>query len=191
MQNALKTTFLLAALTALVLSAGYWLGGQSGMIVALGFAVVMNFGAYWFSDKFALAAYHAREVPEQENPTLHRMVADLAQRAGIPKPRVFMTDLPVPNAFATGRNPSHAVVAVTKGLLQALDGIEVDRAGNLYVSGPGGLWILDAQGRHLGTVRGPRLPANFAWGDADGRTLYWTARSALYRMRLGIAGTRP
>jgi gluconolactonase len=74
---------------------------------------------------------------------------------------------------------------------EALDGLEVDRAGNLYVSGPGGVWILDANGRHLGTVRGPRLAANFAWGDEDGRTLYWTARSALYRMRLGIAGARP
>jgi gluconolactonase len=74
---------------------------------------------------------------------------------------------------------------------EALDGIEVDRDGNLYVSGPGGMWILDATGHHLGTVRGPRLAANFAWGDADGRTLYWTARSALYRMRLQIAGARP
>lgn len=89
--------------------------------MALGFAAVMNFGAYWFSDKFALAAYKAREVPENEQPALHRMVAELAQRAGIPKPRVFMTDLPVPNAFATGRNPQKAVVAVTQGLLQALD----------------------------------------------------------------------
>jgi len=121
MQNALKTTLLLSLLTALVLVAGYQLGGESGMVIALGFAAVMNFGAYWFSDKFALAAYHAREVPEEQNPALHRMVADLAARAGIPKPRIFMTDLPVPNAFATGRNPKHAVVAVTQGLLQALD----------------------------------------------------------------------
>ena len=74
---------------------------------------------------------------------------------------------------------------------EALDGLKVDRAGNLYVSGPGGLWILSADGRHLGTIRTPQLPANFAWGDADGRTLYMTARSALYRMRLGIAGARP
>jgi gluconolactonase len=71
---------------------------------------------------------------------------------------------------------------------EALDGVEVDERGNLYVSGPGGLWIIDARGKHLGTVRGPRLAANFAWGDADGRTLYWTARSALYRMRLDVAG---
>ena len=73
---------------------------------------------------------------------------------------------------------------------EALDGIKVDERGNLYVSGPGGLWIIDARGRHLGTVRGPRLAANFAWGDSDGRTLYWTARSALYRMRFDVAGAR-
>jgi len=72
----------------------------------------------------------------------------------------------------------------------ALDGIEVDRAGNLYVAGPGGLWILDGSGKHLGTIRGPRLPANFAWGD-DGQTLYWTARSGLYRLPLRSAGIRP
>jgi len=74
---------------------------------------------------------------------------------------------------------------------EALDGVKVDRAGNLYVSGPGGLWVLASDGTHLGTISGPRLPANFAWGDADGRTLYLTARSALYRIRLGIPGARP
>jgi gluconolactonase len=74
---------------------------------------------------------------------------------------------------------------------EALDGIKLDRAGNLYVSGPGGIWVLSAEGRHLGTIRPPRLPANFAWGDADGRTLYLAARSALYRMRLGVEGIRP
>jgi gluconolactonase len=74
---------------------------------------------------------------------------------------------------------------------EALDGLKVDTAGNLYVSGPGGVWILSSQGRHLGTIRLPQLPANFAWGDEDGRTLYMTARSGLYRMRLNIAGIRP
>jgi gluconolactonase len=74
---------------------------------------------------------------------------------------------------------------------EALDGIKVDRAGNLYVSGPGGLWILDASGKHLGTIKGPHLPANFAWGDADGKTLYLTARTGLYRIRLNVAGIRP
>jgi gluconolactonase len=73
---------------------------------------------------------------------------------------------------------------------EALDGVEVDQAGNLYVSGPGGTWILSPEGRHLGTLRGPQLAANFAWGDADGRSLYWTARSGLYRIRLGIPGAR-
>lgn len=119
--NALKTTILLAALTGLVVSAGYWFGGRDGATFAFVISLVMNLGAYWFSDKFALAAYRARELPEQEAPHLHRMVAELAQRAGIPKPRVFMTDLPVPNAFATGRNPSHAVVAVTRGLMETMN----------------------------------------------------------------------
>ena len=119
--NALKTTLLLAILTGLVMSGGYWVGGQDGALMAFILSLFMNLGAYWFSDKFALAAYKARELPEQEAPALHRMIADLSQRAGIPKPRVFITELPVPNAFATGRNPAHAVVAVTRGLLQALD----------------------------------------------------------------------
>jgi heat shock protein HtpX len=119
--NALKTTILLAALTGLVVSAGYYFGGQDGATVALVLSIVMNLGAYWFSDKFALAAYQARELPEAEAPRLHAMIAELSQKAGIPKPRVYITELPVPNAFATGRNPSHAVVAVTRGLLEALD----------------------------------------------------------------------
>ncbi len=71
---------------------------------------------------------------------------------------------------------------------EALDGLRVDRRGNLYVSGPGGVWVISAAGKHLGTIRGPELPANLAWGDADGRTLYMTARTGLYRMRLTIAG---
>jgi heat shock protein HtpX len=121
MHNALKTTILLGLMTGLVVAAGYGIAGQDGMWFALIFAAIMNFGAYWFSDKFALAAYHARELEEKEAPGVHAIVADLAQRAGIPKPRVFLTDLPVPNAFATGRNPNKAVVAVTRGLLQALD----------------------------------------------------------------------
>lgn len=119
--NTLKTTFLLAALTGLVMSAGYWFGGRDGATLALILSLGMNAGAYWFSDKFALAAYQAKELPEQEAPRLHAMVAELAQKAGIPKPRVYLTELPVPNAFATGRNPAHAVVAVTRGLLNALD----------------------------------------------------------------------
>ena len=74
---------------------------------------------------------------------------------------------------------------------EALDGMKVDQEGNLYVSGPGGLWIISPDARHLGTVRMPELPANFAWGDEDGRTLYMTARTGLYRLRLGIPGIRP
>jgi gluconolactonase len=72
---------------------------------------------------------------------------------------------------------------------EALDGLKVDRQGNLFVSGPGGIWILSPQGKHLGTIQAPELPANFAWGDADGRTLYLTARTGLYRIRLKVAGS--
>jgi gluconolactonase len=74
---------------------------------------------------------------------------------------------------------------------EALDGLKVDQQGHLYVSGPGGIWILSPQGKHLGTIKAPQLPANFAWGDKDGKTLYMTARTALYKMRLSIAGIRP
>lgn len=74
---------------------------------------------------------------------------------------------------------------------EALDGLKVDEEGNLYVSGPGGIWVISSAGRHLGTIKGPRLPANFAWGDDDGRTLYMTARTGLYRMRLAVPGIRP
>jgi gluconolactonase len=74
---------------------------------------------------------------------------------------------------------------------QALDGLKVDRRGNVYVSGPGGIWVFSPSGKHLGTIKAPEIPANFAWGDADGKTLYMTARTGLYRIRLNVAGVRP
>lgn len=121
MGNALKTTLLLGLLTGLVLAVGWGLGGQEGMTIALVIAAIMNLGSYWFSDKIALATYRAKEVSEQEAPRLHHMVSELASRAGIPKPRVCLINLPTPNAFATGRNPKHAVVAFTEGIMQALN----------------------------------------------------------------------
>jgi heat shock protein HtpX len=121
MHNMIKTFMLMAALTALFMVAGQALGGQSGMIFALVMAGVMNLSAYWFSDRVALAMSGAREVSPADAPQLHGLVADLAGRAGLPKPRVYIIASPTPNAFATGRNPEHSAVAVTQGLLQVLN----------------------------------------------------------------------
>jgi heat shock protein HtpX len=121
MTNTFRTWTLLAALAALLIFAGGLLAGQQGMIIALLFAVAMNGFVYWKSDTLALKANGARELREGEAPRLRSTVHDLAQRAGIPAPRVYIVDRPEPNAFATGRNPQHAAVAVTTGLLQAMD----------------------------------------------------------------------
>jgi heat shock protein HtpX len=118
--NALKTVILLGALTGLVLGAGYYLGGEDGLFIALIVAAVMNFGSYWFSDRLVLRMYRARVLEPQESPYLHRIVEDLASRAGIAKPRIAMVEMPVPNAFATGRNERHAVVAVSPSIMEAL-----------------------------------------------------------------------
>ena len=126
MNNTLKTFILMAALTGLFMVGGQVLGGRQGMILALVIALVMNFFAYWNSDKMALAMNRAREVSEAEAPELHQIVAGLARRAGLPKPRVYIVDNPTPNAFATGRNPEHAAVAVTTGIMQALNREELE-----------------------------------------------------------------
>src|ERR671916_2714506 len=123
--NIMRTAMLLAALTALFGVVGYLLGGQGGMLIALGIAVVTNLFAYWNSDKLALAAYNAMEVDERTAPDLVRMVRDLSARAGVPMPRVYLIDNPQPNAFATGRNPENAAVAVTTGILQMLTSDEL------------------------------------------------------------------
>jgi len=122
----LKTSLLMAALTALFMVAGQAMGGQSGMTFALFFALSMNFFAYWFSDKMALTMSRAREVSQAEAPQLHALVASLSQRAGLPKPRVYIIPRDTPNAFATGRNPDHAAVAVTEGLLRLLSPDELE-----------------------------------------------------------------
>ncbi len=120
MTNVFKTFLLLAALTALFMFIGDALGGRTGMTFALILALGMNFFAYWFSDKMALAMSGARPVSESEAPELHRIVEELARRAGLPKPRVYIIPQETPNAFATGRNPKHAAVAVTAGILRLL-----------------------------------------------------------------------
>ncbi len=123
--NLLKTGILLAAMTALFMGVGALLGGTSGMLIALVIAAAMNLFAYWNSDKIVLKMYGARAVSETEAPDLHRMVADLARRADLPMPRVYIINNPQPNAFATGRNPENAAVAATTGLLERLSREEV------------------------------------------------------------------
>jgi len=123
--NRLKTLVLLATLTALLVWVGQALGGRSGLMFALVAAAAMNFGAYWFSDKIVLRMYGARELEPGEAPQLRAAVSDLAMRAGLPVPRLYVMDEDAPNAFATGRDPQHGVVAVTTGLLRALDRDEV------------------------------------------------------------------
>ncbi len=118
--NALKTTMLLAVLAAVLIFAGGAIGGRSGATVALIFAGIMNFGAYWFSDKIVLKMYRAIEVSEADVPQLYGIVKELALKAGLPMPRVCIMNNPAPNAFATGRNPSHAAVAVTTGIMELL-----------------------------------------------------------------------
>jgi heat shock protein HtpX len=118
--NTMKTTFLLALMTVLIIFIGGAVGGQNGMIMAFFLAGIMNLGSYWFSHKIVLAMYRAQEIAPQENPDIHQMVMELAQQAGIPKPRIYLIEDDSPNAFATGRNPEHAVVAVTSGILRIL-----------------------------------------------------------------------
>jgi len=120
MSSGLKTAVLLGALTGLLVGLGYIIGGSSMALIALVMAGVMNFVAYWFSDKLALRMAGAREVTSAEQPRLHAMVEEVAMLAGVPKPKVFVIENESPNAFATGRNPEHAVVAVTTGIQRIL-----------------------------------------------------------------------
>jgi len=126
MGNTFKTAVLLGALTGLLVVFGNFFGGQQGMVIAFAFALLMNFGAYWFSDRIVLAMYKAREVSEAEAPELVAMVRGLAQRARLPMPRVYIIPTPSPNAFATGRSPRHAAVAVTEGILGLMDREELE-----------------------------------------------------------------
>ena len=123
--NWLKTTVLMAAIVALFGTIGSYLGGANGMIMALIFGGAMNLFAYWFSDKMVLRMYNAREVDETSAPQFYAMVRELAQRAGLPMPRVYLIDEAQPNAFATGRNPENAAVAATTGILNLLSAREI------------------------------------------------------------------
>jgi heat shock protein HtpX len=126
MVNAVKTTVLLALLTGLFIAIGGWFGGRSGMVVALGLALVMNFAAYWFSDKIVLRMYGAQPLSEAQAPGVYGIVRNLATRAGMPMPKLYLISSPTPNAFATGRNPDHAAVAVTEGILRIMSAEELE-----------------------------------------------------------------
>ncbi|MDD6181559.1 MAG: zinc metalloprotease HtpX [Desulfovibrionaceae bacterium] len=120
MTSQIKTFLLLALLSGLIIVLGGLLGGRTGVIIAFGMALLMNVGSYWYSDKMVLSMYGARELAEEDAPALHRMVAELAANAGVPKPRVCIVPEDAPNAFATGRDPQHGVVAVTEGIMRLL-----------------------------------------------------------------------
>ena len=123
--NTFKTFFFLLVLSAMLLLAGALLGGTGGIIAALVIALGMNFFAYWFSDRIALAMSHAKRISENDDPALYRLVAEQAQRAGLPMPKVYLMETETPNAFATGRSPSHATVAVTSGIRRLLTAEEL------------------------------------------------------------------
>ncbi len=125
MENRVKTVLLLAGLTAFLIFMGRVLGGRQGMYIAFVLALAMNFFSYWFSDKIVLKMYGAQEVSPEEAPQLHRIVEELAREAGIPKPKVYIIPDESPNAFATGRNPEHAAVAATEGIMRLLTPTEL------------------------------------------------------------------
>lgn len=119
--NSLKTVFLMTLMMVLFLIVGEVLGGQTGLIIAFVFSLALNFGSYWFSDKIVLKMYRAKEIQREDNPRLYDTVAMLADKAQLPMPKVYIAENPTPNAFATGRNPDNAAVAVTTGILRILD----------------------------------------------------------------------
>jgi len=125
MDSRIKTALLLVVLTVLIMWLGRIMGGQQGLVIAFILALVMNIGSYWFSDKIVLAMYRARPIEEQENPQLWQIVRELAAAANLPMPRVYMIPQETPNAFATGRNPEHAAVAVTEGIMRILKPAEL------------------------------------------------------------------
>src|SRR5207248_2487753 len=126
MGNTFKTAFLLTALTLLLMGIGRAFGGQNGMLLALGVAAVTNFVAYFFSDKIALATYRAQPVTREQLPRVYEVVERMTQRIGLPMPKIYVIPTDSPNAFATGRNPSHASVAVTEGILNVLTDEELE-----------------------------------------------------------------
>lgn len=126
MGNMLKTTILLASLTGILILVGQLVGGTQGMVIAFLFAIILNFGSYWYSDKIVLKMYRAQEVTAAEHPQLYGIVQKLAMRANLPMPKVYIVNTSMPNAFATGRDPQHAAVAATTGILNLLTDEELE-----------------------------------------------------------------
>jgi heat shock protein HtpX len=124
--NTLKTAFFLTLLNLLLIFIGRILGGNSGMIIALIFAAILNLGSYWFSDKIVLGIYRAQKIEESDNPGLYRIIRRIASQAGLPMPKIYIIPTDSPNAFATGRNPEHSAVAVTSGILRILSEEELE-----------------------------------------------------------------
>ena len=120
MTSQLKTFMLMAALSAVLIFMGGALGGQQGILFALVFALIMNVGSYWYSDKIVLSMYRAQELAPEDAPIVHQIVEELARNAGVPKPRLYIVPQDAPNAFATGRDPEHGVIAVTQGIMRLL-----------------------------------------------------------------------
>lgn len=126
MGNQLKTTLLLGSLTGVIILIGRYFGGSSGMVIAFIFALLMNVGSYWFSDKIVLKLYKSRQLSSQEYPELYSLVSRLSQSASLPMPKIYLIPSEAPNAFATGRNSQHAVIAVTQGILRLLNSSELE-----------------------------------------------------------------
>jgi heat shock protein HtpX len=124
--NTLKTFVLMSLMTILFIFIGSLIGGNSGIIIAFGFAIIMNFSSYWFSDKIVLMTYRAKQIENQDDPELFSIIEDLTNRANLPMPKVYIIPTDSPNAFATGRNPEHAAVAVTMGIRKILDRDELE-----------------------------------------------------------------
>ncbi len=173
--NTAKTVGLMVLLMGLFVVIGYYLGGEQGMVIAFGFAFLMNVVTYWFSDKIVLTMYRAQEVDEATAPGLFRIVRRLAQRAGMPMPRVYIIPQAQPNAFATGRNPSHAAVAVTQGLMQIMDDEELEGVLAHELSHVGNRDILigtvaaTLAGAIMILARIAQFAAIFGGGDSRGR----------------------
>ena len=158
--NRVKTVFLMTALAGILMAIGGLIGGRSGVMVMFLIATGMNFISYWFSDSMVLKAYRAQEVGEDHY--LYRIVADLAQRAELPMPKVYIIPTEVPNAFATGRSPSHAAVAATAGILDLLDEDEIrhyvisgepmDKAGAYGIQGRAGMFVEHLAGSYTGVM---------------------------------------
>lgn len=124
--NSFKTFTLMAVMMVLLLIVGQLLGGETGLIIAFGFALALNFGSYWFSDKIVLTMYGAKQVARQDAPRLYNIIEELAGKANLPMPKVYIINKPTPNAFATGRNPENGAVAVTTGIMQILNKDELE-----------------------------------------------------------------